>query len=235
MPATSLTAGEVMNMAASLMNDTARSVYSYTVQLPYLQMAWDELQQEYQLNNLPVTNQTSDLIYVPIGTNQIVPSTMGPCNYPDDLIEIQQIWERLQDSEDPFIPLQQVEFIPHYLDPVTTDALLFWSWQNQIIKFNFAGATTNREVKLDYVGNIFKTLVNENSVLDVINAKNFLGFRTAGLCALYIAENPSRAEALSVDAGLAMGQALGIGVKGKQSITTRKRPFRSTYRSRGIW
>ena len=84
---TSIIAREIMDKSASLMNDTAKTVYTYTAQFPYLMMALDDLEMEFQLNNVAVTNKTGFLLPVDIGT-EAVP-------IPGDLIEIQGIYERL--------------------------------------------------------------------------------------------------------------------------------------------
>src|SRR3982751_5928426 len=101
---TTLTAALVMDRAASLMNDTAKTVFTYAAQLPYLNMAIDELQEYFQLCNIPVTNASSAAVIVPIGTTQINPVTGAPPNdapnYPYDLVEIQGLYERLSGSTD---------------------------------------------------------------------------------------------------------------------------------------
>lgn len=238
MGTTSLTAGEVMDKSASLMNDTAKTVYTYTVQIPYLNMALAELQEHFQLNNIPVTSVTSAGITVPIGTTEIGPvdggvgETTAP-NYPTDLIEIQQLWERLSGSEDPYVPLVKKEYLPHFLDDMPVSSLLIWAWVNQQIKF--VGATTARQVKIDYIKAIFAEITSEDDEIGVINAQSFLMYRTAALCTQFIGENESRASALNDMAVAAADRVTGIGVKGKQSITIRRRPFRQSYKARGYF
>jgi hypothetical protein len=61
-----LTSGTVMNQAAALLNDPSRTVYTYPVQIPYLNQALQELQELFELNNIPVTDTvTSTPIEVP--------------------------------------------------------------------------------------------------------------------------------------------------------------------------
>lgn len=93
----------------------------------------------------------------------------------------------------------------------------------------------DNDIKIDYIGTLFATLVDENSVINVINAKTFLQYRTGGLLCEFIERNLSSANALNAYAEMALDRALGIGIKGKQSITTRRRPFRSGFRRRGDW
>lgn len=238
MGTTSLTAAQVMNKAASLMNDTAKTTYTFAAQLPYLNMAFDELQEAFELNNIPVTNQTATPtpITIPVGTTVIGPvdgvGATAPPNYPTDLVEIQGLYERLAGSNDPFVPIHQREFLPHALDNIPTEALQYWIFQDQQIKF--IGATTPREVKIDYIKAIFQNDLNQSSIIGVINARSFLYYRTAALCTQFIASNKTRADELNNFAQLAIDRVVGIGVKGKQSIMTRRRPFMSAYKRRSF-
>ena len=235
MSTTSLTAQQVMDKSASLMNDTALTVYTYVAQLPYLQMALDELQEYFQLNNIPITNQTtSPGITVNIGIKAINP-TDGPGvitapNYPVDLVEIQGLWERLAGSTDPYVPMTQREFISHSLDDILVDSLIYWIFEDQRIKF--IGATTAREVKIDYIKSIFPDNIMTNTVIGIINARSFLYYRTAALCSQFIGENESRATQLNTFAQMALDRVTGIGIKGKQAIVTRRQPFMSSYKRR---
>lgn len=238
MSTTNLTAAQVMDRSASLQNDTAKTTYTYVAQLPYLNMAFDELQEAFELNNIPVTNQTATPtpITIPIGTNVINPTdgpgVLTPPNYPADLVEIQGLYERLAGSTEPFVPMHQREFLPHAIDDLPTEALQYWIWQDQRIKM--IGALTAREIKIDYIKAIFPGEIFASTIIGVINARSFLYYRTAALCSQFIGENKSRADELNGFAALALDRVTGIGVKGKQSIVTRRRPFMSSYKRRSF-
>lgn len=232
MATTSLTAALVMDRSASLMNDTAKTVYTYVAQLPYLNMAADELEEAFELNNIPITNETSAVINVDIGVVIIGPVGITIPFYPTNLIEIQQIWERLQGSTDPFIPMTRKEFLPHTLDDLPIDSLVYWIFQNQRIKF--IGALTDREIKLDYIKALIPEELIATSSIGIINARSFLYFRTAALCSQFIGENKTRADELNNFAMLALDRSMGISTKGRQAITTRRRPFMAAYKSRGF-
>lgn len=234
MGSTSLTAANVMDKSASLMNDTAKTVYTYTAQLPYLNMALNELEEHFQIANMPVTNAESVPIVVPVGTTEITAfdgTGAGPVpNYPQDLVEIEGLSERLSGTTDAFIPLVKRNFLPH--SEVQTESLLFWSWEGQKIKF--IGATTEREVKLNYIRTLFPEVTDPATVLGVMNARSFLHYRTAALCTQFIGENASRAEELNNLAVLAIDRVTGIGVKSRQIIATRRRPFMAAYKRRSF-
>lgn len=236
MGATSLTAADVMDASASLMNDTAKTVYTYTAQMPYLNMALREMQEHFQLNNIPVSNATSTGITVAIGVKEIRPfdgvGSGGTLTYPSDLVEIQGIYERLSGSTDPYIPLIKREFLPHAIDDLPTDSLQYWAWEGQVIRF--VGATTARQVKLDYIATVFPRVTNEAQQLGVINAFSFLQYRTAALCTRYIGENPDRSSELNDTAILALDRLTGIESKARQNIITRRRPFMAAYKRRSF-
>lgn len=228
-----LTAAEVMNSAASLMNDTARSVYHYEAQMPYLNMALKELQEHFQLNNIPITDETSAAMTLPVGTTEIGSFEETPdLYYPQDLIEIQGAYERLSGSTDPWIPMIKREYLPHPIDDIPTDSLQYWIWQDQ--KMRFIGATSIRSIKLDYIKTLFPLITNQAAVLGVINGASFLHYRTAALCSLFIGENATRAESLDSYAQIALDRVTGIGTKAKQSITTRRKPFMAAYKRRSF-
>jgi hypothetical protein len=134
MSTTSLTAAEVMDRSAALMNDPAKTDYTYVAQLPYLNMAIDELVENLEESNSSPTNQTSTVILVPVGTVMITPiEHPTPPHYPVDLVEIQEVGERMSGTNDPFIQLGRREFLTAY---PPNNSLLFWHWEDQIIKFN---------------------------------------------------------------------------------------------------
>src|SRR5215208_5347149 len=145
-------ASDVMDRAAAFLNDAAREVFTYVVQIPYLKTALTDLQQEFELHNIPVTNVTSAAIDVDAGESEITRENVGsPPNYPENLIEIQGVFERLQGSDDPFIELGHREFIPHSQEGIVFPNLVIYAWEEEIIKFLPQDASTDREVKIDYI------------------------------------------------------------------------------------
>lgn len=393
MSTTSLTAGEVMDRSAALLNDPDKTDYTYTVQLPYLNMAIDELAENLQESNSSPTNQTYTNIILPVGKNKITPVEHAETpHYPIDLIEIQEVAERLAlfttggtlpapmstgatsgapgtwipsgstpppnfsymnviqpnpdtiwpvgsyvvlddaseaawsgsmwivgritpvetgmatgatagfpgvwtppgftpppnfsymnsiqptptsvwplnsyvtlgdgskaawsgavwrvgvgqpalfaiepkvvtttiiPSNDPFIPLTRVDFISSF---PASNSFLLWSWENQIITLNPNGALTSREIRLRYVNQGVVSAANHSQVIGTINARSYLSYKTAALCAMFIGENESRAQVLETQAEKAIERLTGIANKGRQQIMTRHRPFRASYKMRG--
>lgn len=231
MSAADLTAGTIMAKSASLMNDTARTVYTYAAQVPYLNIALQELEEYFQLNSIPVTETTSAVIPVDAGSAEIIYNGgIGVPTLPTDMVEPAELWERAR-GIDPFIKMTKRDYLPHTIEAIQTSQFIFYVWQTQKIKL--IAANQNNDIKIDYIRQLFSPMVDENSVINVINAKTFLEYRTAALLAEFIERNKTSADGLNSYAGLAIDRATGIGVKGKQNIMTRRRPFRAGYKRRG--
>jgi hypothetical protein len=221
-----ITAGQIMDGAAALLNDSDLSSFTYAVQIPYLNIALEDLRQEMEINNIPCTNAVSTAIYIPVGTTGIGGDNQPAL--PQDLVEIQKVSERLHGTTDDFIQITKMEFLPE--TSVITEDLLYWAWVGQQIKF--LGALTDRDVKIEYISAVIPDVVNEGSVIKVINAGLFLKYRTAALCAEYTGENKTRSDDLNLEAERALYKFLNLPTKGRQSIFVRRRPFRAAWKSR---
>lgn len=229
-----MTPAEVMESIAALMNDTQRVTYTDEACLPYLNIAMQDLQEIFEQNNITYSNASSSAITVPAGVTTIA-RTGGPPQFPSNLIEIRQLWER-PTGIDPYIPMTRKEYLPHNLEGTPISQFLMWAWLNDTIKVLPANQVI--DLKMDYVANMFNLPISIdaiNGVLPFENCKQFLSFRGASLCSIYIGENETRAQMLAQDANIALERVLGIWSKGKQSIITRRRPFRSGFKNRGGW
>jgi len=226
-----LVASTVLAKAASLMNDTNRTVYTYAAVLPYLQIALQELQEHFELNNIPATQLSSTIIQVNAGLTEIAFNAAPLPELPDNLIEPQQLWER-ERGIDPFIPMTRRDYLPHNLEGTPVGMFSIFVWEDNDIRF--LPSNRNNDIKIDYIKDIFTPLVDENSLINCINASTFLEYRSAALCAEFIERNLASANSLNIYAILALDRATGIGVKGKQTIMTRRRPFRAAYKRRGF-
>lgn len=226
-------AGDVMNISAALLNDPERSVYTYAAQKPYLQLACQELEEHFQQNNIPVTNETSAVIPVDAGTTIIgFPDFTPAPNLPDNLVELRQVWYS-QRNQNLWLPMTKTDYLPHYLEDIELNDLTYYTWNQQQIEM--LAAVSDQDIKLDYIATMFPEIVDENTQLSVINSKTFLEYRTAALCSRFVGENPTRATELDSFAVLGSDRATSIGTKGRQSIPIRRRPFRAAYRQRGTW
>lgn len=226
------TAGEVMDQAAALQNDPAKTVYTFVKQIPYLNMAMRELEEIFEQNNVPITNDTSAIINIPANTSIVFRSPLGPPTFPVDLQEIQQMWER-SEGVNPFIPMRRLEFLPHELEGAQISQLLFWTFNEDQIQFLAANA--DNDIKVDYVKSLFVPIVSSGDAINVPSCMSFLAYRTAAICSEFIGENKTRADSLNANAVMALDRTLGISAKGRQAITTRRRPFMQSYKRRSWW
>lgn len=226
MAAPELLAGKVMDQSASLLNDTAKTIYTYAKQIPYLNMALQELKEFFELNEVPVVGTTSAIIVVPAGVTFVGFDENAP-NLPDDLIEPQKLWER-QHGIDPYIPMGKVDSLPRYMEGVSLNQLICYVWESQEIRFLPSNQII--DLKIEYIRDLFPFIDDEDGTINILNSATFLEYRNAGLCAEFIGENKTRADSLNNFASLGMDRVVGIGTKGRQAIMTRHRPFRAGWK-----
>ena len=226
-----LTAGQVMDRAAVIMNDAAKSVYPYTVQVPYLNMALQDLQEHYEQNEVPVVSNTdSSVITIPAGVTTLTfaDSPTTP-RLPDDLIEPSVVWER-QKGVNPFTLMTRVDFLDQSLIGQTVTQFIWYTWENNAI--NFFAASQDNDLQITYIRNLFNIITETAgaTIIPITNAIGYLANRTARHLSYYIAENPERAKVLDFDCQASLDRLLGIATKGRQTIITRRRPFRAAYK-----
>lgn len=210
------TAGDVMNSAASLLNDTGKALYSYAVQIPYLKMAQQEIEQELLLNEVPLSLISEAIIDVAAGAVSLALPTSFflPIN----------LQERADGSTlvTDFADMDEVVNV-YDLGLAASSSLTYWDYRHNCI--NFIGATGNREVRL-YYWRLMASIVDEGSNEPIIGANNFLSFRTAALISQYIIKDDGRAAALNLDAIMAKDRLMTILVKNNQGGRVRRLPFR---------
>lgn len=227
-----LLASECMDLAAAAMNDIHKTVYDYDTQLPYLKMALQELQELFQLNSLPATENSSATITLPAGTTSLEFDIPGAMRLPDNLIELVRVWERVSGTY-PWVPVTRRDFIPHDLAGVQTPQFGYFVWQQNEMKF--LPASGSNDIKIDYIGSMFPKFVREDTILPVMNAQGYLAYKTAELMSDMIEHNDARAQSNGGRALMSLDRITGITIKSKQSIMVRRRPFRAGYKRSGIW
>ncbi len=236
MATVNLLSGEVMDFAAARLNDASRQIYTYTRQLPFLNIALAELQEIYQANNIPVTDQTSTVIDVDSAASGFVevtfepdtPPVPAPDYLPDDLLEIKVLWESPRGLNQ-WTPVNRVDTLPQYQIGQQINQFLIYQWATNAIKLLASNA--DNDLKIDYIRSLFTAVADENTDLLVQNSLTFLGNRTASLVASDIEENQERANRLYGDALGGLDRSLTIPTKGRQRITIRRRPFRGRYKA----
>jgi len=230
-----MTYDTILSLSASLLNDGARDVYTNTVQLPYLNIARMELEEIFELNNIPVTNATSGIIEVPQGQTHIgfEQEVVDYGVLPGDLVEIQQLFESYS-GQNNFIPMTRKETLIPYQPGSDLEVSYFriWMWQKQ--KIVVPAAVNDIDLKIDYIRKLF-TFLSVDDLEDennIINTSTFFFQHVAGLCARFIDHDDARADSLDGMAGSSLQRSLGISIKAKQPIMTRRRPFRANFKTR---
>lgn len=222
-----ITSGSIMDRAAALNNDPAKTAYTYTKQLPFLNSALQELQEEFELNDIPVTRDIDTVLTIPANTGEI--SFSSTPSLPSDLVEPKLLWER-PSGIDPYVPMSRVDYLPQQLAGVEIPQFIWYVWEDQ--KIRVLPASQDNDIKINYTKFLFGQLSNTSGTdtISVINSRGFLEYRTGALIASLLAENPTRAQELNSAAGIALQRIEGIGTKGRQAINIRRRPFRAGWK-----
>ena len=226
-----LLASEVMDLSAAALNDIDKTTYDYATQLPYLRLALQELQELFQLNSLPVTQETSAEVLINAGVTRLAFDAAGTVRLPDNLIEPLKVWERTAGGAY-WTPMTRANFIPQVYAGVRTAMLQNWTWQSNELRF--LAASGNNEILIEYIGSLFPKFLRADTILPVQNAVGYLAYKTAELISDMVEHNPERAQSNGGRALMSLDRIQGITIKNKQSIMARRRPFRSGYKRGGI-
>lgn len=220
-------AGDIFDNSRALLNDALGDVYTDEVLLPYLRMGIVDLRLECEDNNIPFTNITSAWITIPAGILGI--GGPGEPALPKDLIEIVEMYERIAGTNNDGMLMKRRRFEPK--TEVMTTYLQVFTWQGQ--RVHFIGATSDIQVKIDYISQDIGDIVDKNTLILIFNSCAFLWYRTAALAAFYIMENKTRSDELNSEASRCIETMEAIAQKSEQSMPVRRRPFMSSYRQRG--
>ena len=207
-------ASDVMLSAAALLNDSERNLYTDTVQLPYLKMANESIEQILQTYGIDIQRKNSTAIPVTAGDLLV--------NLPTDFLMPVALWERASGQTQNFdwVPMIEQDSLVGFMQ---TTMLGVWNFRNNII--NLTGSTQNREVLLDYE-RALSTISGTNSPIDNDKLKRYLTRKTAELCARYIGRNSIDAdELLSREVIPAENDITMIFVKDMQGVRKRRGSF----------
>lgn len=221
-----VTAGTVMDGARALLNDQDAQIFTNTNLLQYLKTAFRELREYFSESNIPVTNKTDTVLSIPASTTEI--TFVSSPALPQDLVEIQAVWFR-QENTDPWYPLTRREFIPPQLESIEYSEFMYWAWVDN--KLKLLPSNQILDLKLEYIQQLTEP-ADANSTLGIINGQSFLEARVAALAARFMMEDVQRAQDLDMVAQAAIDRAINVENKAKQSIYTRRKPFRAGWKTR---
>jgi hypothetical protein len=194
-----------LKIARTYLGDDRGVKFTDATLMPKLQQAHRELQLKLWLNGLPVTKEVSAIFTVPAGAVDL------GVNQPTDLIEPQLMKEKaVGEPISRFIDMTEVNELP---DVDQSDSLRYWCWREEII--TLLGATTTREVRLDYIKGLTIPVLKTDPI-GFILGEAFLGPRTAALAGADSNE----------DAQNRLSEIIAANVRGSQSLPTRRRPYR---------
>lgn len=219
---------KILDRAAFFLNDVNRSYFTNSVLMNPFMVAYDDLREFLVDNNISLMNETTAAYDISTSQTDIGGPTGPPL--PTDFMAPYAVWEKLKGSNDDYTIMEPKNFLPK--TETLVPALRYWQYSNQYIKF--IGATTDRNVKIDYIANNLLVAEDPEAMVSAFNCQSFLAYRTAALAAKYLGENESRSAELNADAGRSIENIVNMDVKSKQNIITRRRPFNQSYRNSGI-
>lgn len=211
------TAGVIMDASAALLNDSAKTIYTYVVQLPYLKNALLKLEGHLEMNGLPKIRKRATPATIAAGT--LVYTN------PSDIIIPISLWEKaVGETDDYYVPIEERMSLPN----VAKDTFLrVYTWQADTIQF--VGATTSRVVLLEYYATL-PLIVDDTTNVAIIRSQSYLAAKTAELCAKFIGGSVKRSEMLEKEAEEELAMFLAPIIKARQSMPVRRIPFGGFWR-----
>jgi hypothetical protein len=185
-------ASEVMDQSAAYLNDTQKNLYTYSAQLPYLQMANEDLEKLLIVFGSEVVRVKSAIISILQGTIAVVVNAgVGQTNLPADFLLPVSIAERAYGTQNPWVPVTEQTWEDDSL--TKTSEIRFYAFRNNGIYFPSVGCNTDREIMLRYERQL-QVISSQNTPEDFVLAKNFLSSKTAEMCARLVGMNSAFAD-----------------------------------------
>lgn len=207
-----------MDASASMLNDSAKELYTYAKQLPHLRRANEFLENLLISCGVSIQRRGGVTITVvaapgPIDLSNIV-------GYPSDMLLPINVLGR-RDSSDVWIPITETAWEP---DIPATSSIDFWSFHDGVIFI--PGVTASRELKINYWRQL-SAIVSEGSNEEISGSKTYLEAKTAELCARYIGQNREIADdLLNIEVAPAQDLLEGIYIKNTQGTRARRMRFK---------
>lgn len=218
------TAGQAVTSAQAHLNDRAGTIWPFSVLLPFLQEAHRELRAQVILNGIPVIDEVTASITVPIGTTDLTTCV----SYPTDMIV--PIWMKERpfgETNSDYVDMIKRDFIPN-ADQTTW--LIWWSWRGE--KIYLLGSLIAEQVQLRYRRQI-PTPVSTGDSLGWLQAENYLSYRTAALACNSIGEM-EKGSGLTEQANVNLDTIIRLNVKEIQGMPARRRPYHRRYANNTI-
>lgn len=213
-------ASDILAAAAILLDeptvDADREVFFDAILLPFLQDAFEDFLLDLELHGVPILNELSSAITIPIGQTKIADGF----GMPTDFIDPIYLKERPTGSSNSFVDVHERDWEPQI---TPTNTLRYWAYREGEIKL--VGATQSIDVLLYYVKDL--TISGVNTPITIRRAKPILAPKVAQLAAQHVGENKQLADANMLKYGTALNKFLTIQVNKLQSLPVRRPGFRS--------
>lgn len=210
-----LLASEVLDEARKVyLNDPDAEKFDNTALLPLLSKAYDELQNELNINTAKEVEEVSSLISVLAASTTLT--------LPSDYVSPIKLEERPAGSSESFIEVDKISELPD--QEAAREEISYWIDRENEIKLG--APTTNREVRFTYVKSL-TPITGTGTSIPIIGSKTFLAARTAELAARFVGHNTTLSMQIAVDSENAKSLLTRTSVKNSQRFSVRRRRFRA--------
>lgn len=217
--ATPFLASDVMDAAAALLNDTSKSLFTYTAQLPHLRHANQHLENLMIVNGVSIQRQVSVVMTVNSSTSNIDLSLN--VGYPSDMLVPIRAWEK--GAENTFTLMDEREW-----EPETDPRISFGVWIFRNNKIYLPPTTATRSIKIDYWRQL-GAIVSQGDNEEIAGSQTYLAAKTAELCARYIGQNNDIAnDLITFEVAPAQDLLERMYIKNNQGNRARRRRFKSS-------
>jgi hypothetical protein len=177
-------AGDALNLARALVNDSSAAVFTDALLLPFLNSAYRGLQRELAENGVSVLAEQQDLALATDPTSGITPAEISDTSSPQlptDCLVPHMLWERATAATtDVFVPMEKFTSGGSMLNLQPSGYLRLWEWRED--KINLIGATQAVTVRIRYE-KVLPALTLGTDPVQIRSATDPLAFATAALAA----------------------------------------------------
>jgi hypothetical protein len=177
-------AEDALTLARALVNDSAASVFTDTLLMPFLNSAYRGLQRELAENGVSVLAEQQDLELDSDPISGITPTEISDTSSPQlptDCLAPHMLWERATaNTGDVFVPMEKFTSGGSMLNLQPSTYLRLWEWRED--KVNLIGATQSITVRIRYE-KVLPLLTLGTDPIQIRSATDPLAFATAALAA----------------------------------------------------
>jgi hypothetical protein len=218
-------AEDALSLARALMNDTAGTVFTDTLLMPFLNSAYRGLQRELAENGVSILieQQDIDLDVDPTtgSTNTEISDASSP-QLPSDCLMPHMLWERATpNTSDVFVPMEKFMSGGSMLNLQPSTYLRLWEWRED--KINLIGATQAMTVRVRYE-KVLPELTLGTDPIQIRSSTDPLAFATAALAARSRGAR-ALAQDLLATAQMATENLIERYVRPEQTKGRRRRPY----------